>query len=87
MTGFVNPNQASTTATTGKKKAAAFVNVHVLSSKQDENGEPLKKSVGGIPLYADNPFHTQLLEHIKAGGEVSIESSVHVVDPDVKFEF
>ncbi len=85
MTGFINPNQATTTP--GKKKAAAFVNVYVLSSKKDEHGEPIKKSVGGIPLYEDNQFHAQLLAHIKADGEVTIESGIHIVDPEVKFEF
>ena len=83
MTGFVNPT-AQATSQAPKKKAAAFINVNVVSSKDSES----KKSLGkGIPLYADNPFHAALLEHMKAGGEVQLETAVHVVNEEVSFDF
>lgn len=66
-----------------KKKAAAFINVHAVSSTDAEQ----KKSLGGIPLYEDNPFHAALLEHIKKGGELSLETGIHIVSKEVNFNF
>ena len=71
------------TTATSKKKAAAFINVHAVSSADAEK----KKSLGGIPLYDDNPFHTALLEHIKGGGEVTLETGIHIVTGEVNFDF
>lgn len=66
-----------------QRKAAAFINVHVVSSKDTEQ----KKSLGGIPLYADNPLHKALLEHVQGGGEVSLETGIHIVETESSFEF
>ena len=65
------------------RKAAAFVNVHLVSSKNAES----KKSLGGVPLYADNALHAALLKHLESGGEVVLETSMHVVSDEVDFEF
>ena len=66
-----------------KRKAAAFVNVHVVSSSD----ETQKKSLGGLPLYADNPFHAALIKHIADGGELNIETGIHMVTGEVNFDF
>ena len=66
-----------------KRKATAFINVHAVSSKDSES----KKSLGGIPLYDDNPFHAALLAHVKSGGEIQLETGIHVVSADVNFDF
>ena len=79
----ISNDSNGTTGNNAKRKAAAFINIHAVSSKDTES----KKSLGGIPLYADNPFHAALLEHIKAGGSVSLETSVHVVTGEVDFDF
>jgi hypothetical protein len=66
-----------------KRKADAFVNVTVVSSKDKEQ----KKNLGGIPLYADNAFHALILEQIAKGGKVIFDTDVHVVETEVKFNF
>ena len=71
------------TGTNSKRKAAAFINVHAVSSKDSES----KKSLGGIPLYADYPFHAALLEHVKNGGEITLETGIHIVSAEVEFDF
>lgn len=68
---------------TAKRKAAAFINVHAVSSKDAES----KKSLGGIPLYDDNPFHAALIQHIAGGGEITLETGIHIVETEVKFNF
>ena len=65
----------TTSTNTPKRKAAAFVNVNLLSKDGTKS-----KQLGGVPLYADNAFHAQILEHLKNGGELNIETSAHIVE-------
>lgn len=70
----INQNNTSTN-TSAKRKAAAFVNVNLVNKTGDKS-----KQLGGVPLYADNAFHAQILEHLKGGGELNIETGVHIVE-------
>ena len=72
----------TTTTTTPRTKASAFINVTVV----DKSGEQ-KKNLGGVPLYADNAFHKALLEHLKAGHELTLETGIHMVTDKVDFAF
>ena len=74
-------NTSTTTST--KRKAAAFINVAVAVSK---DGTKVKQ-LGGIPLYADNELHSQLLAHLEAGGKANITTDVHVVETTESYEF
>ncbi len=74
-------NNTSTTTST-KRKAAAFINVAVSNKDRTKT-----KQVGGLPLYADNEFHAQLLAHLKTGGSVKLSTDVHVVETTESFEF
>ena len=66
----------TSTTSNAKRKAAAFVNVNLVS----KNDSTKTKQLGGVPLYADNTFHAQILEHLKNGGELNIETSAHIVE-------
>ena len=66
-------NNTNTTSGT-KKKASAFINVQAVSG----DGEK-RKNLGGIPLYADNPFHASLLKHLNKGGSVNLETGINIV--------
>ena len=70
----INQNTTSSN-TSAKRKAAAFVNVNLLSKDGTKS-----KQLGGVPLYEDNAFHAQILEHLKNGGELNIETGVHIVE-------
>ena len=72
----------SSTASSTKRKASAFINVAV-SNKDGSKS----KQIGGLPLYADNEFHAQLLAHLAAGGSVNLSTDVHVVETTESFEF
>ena len=78
----INENNTSTSSSSAKRKAAAFVNVNLVNKTGDKS-----KQLGGVPLYADNDFHIQILEHLKNGGELSIETSVHVIEDTRADEF
>ena len=76
-----NNNNTSSTSTNGKKKAAAFLNLAIIG-KGDT-----KKNVGGLALYDDNPFHAQLIAHLKAGGTITTDVTHHIVEAESNFEF
>lgn len=65
----------TSTTSNAKRKASAFVNVNVVNKDGTKS-----QQLGGVPLYADNEFHAHLLNHLKNGGQLSIETSVHVVE-------
>jgi hypothetical protein len=70
----INQNTTSTN-TSVKRKADAFVNVIVVNKDGTKS-----QQLGGVPLYADNEFHAHLLNHLKNGGELNIETGVHIVE-------
>lgn len=65
----------TSTTSNAKRKASAFVNVNLLSKDGTKS-----KQLGGVPLYSDNTFHAQILEYLKNGGELNIETSAHIVE-------
>lgn len=77
----INQAPAQSQSSDARRKAAAFVNVRVLSKDGTSS-----RQLGGVPLYADNDLHAKIIDIINSDGAINLECDIHVVEPVDNFE-